>query len=187
VSKQSSEQSWTLKTSFRLANPSALVVHRGFLYPKTFEAAFTRDDGLAVTISVEVDSVGGPTPMATTISSANGIRGDYRQPIPAMTRYAASQLAWTSDSPGQWTPAPAGTSVKMGRLPTRAPATSDLLPTVAALYREAITAGKPVTEYVRKGLSDLGQDRASSTVSRLIHEAREAKLLPKTRQGRKKG
>ena len=60
-----------------------------------------------------------------------------------------------------------------------------LLVSVAELYREAIAAGEPVTQYVGDGLAALGQHRAPSSVSKLIHQARNAGLLPATIPGRK--
>ncbi|MGI8514509.1 MAG: hypothetical protein ACR2NT_05090 [Acidimicrobiia bacterium] len=186
----SKEFGWRLSTQlhpFWVLGSTPQVNHRGYLYPERFEATWIREDGLEVEIEIRVDAVEGPIPMAATIRRPDGIRRECRQPIPAMTKQAAAQIALASDphaddgSHSVSLPNP-GTSIPMGRV-SRPTATekADRLQRVTQVYREAIAARKPVTKAV--AASEFVTD---STAQGLIWQARKAGLIPPTDPGRKK-
>jgi hypothetical protein len=164
---------------------STKVKHRGYLYPERFEATWIREDGLEVEIDIRVDAVEGPIPIAATIRRSDGIRGEYRQPIPAMTRQAAAQIALAVEAGDGSTSVSlpsAGTSIPIGKLgrPT-ANEKAKRLQRVAKVYRDAIARRDKVTKAVAEaeGVTD-------STAQGLIWQARKAGLIPPTDPGRKK-
>ena len=160
------------------------VRHRDHLYPPRFGVVWAREDGLEVTIDIRVDPVEGPIPMSATISGPEGIRADYRQPIPAMTRQAAAQVSLLAKPDGSASPVPPGRSVPMGRRPGRPTAKqkADRLRRVAKAYNAAVEAGPghSVAEAVMKV-----EPMTRSTAFGLIYEVRKAGLISATTPGRK--
>jgi len=176
---------WRFQTSLHplwLLGSATKVQHRGHLYPDSFNATWVREDGLEVAIEIRVDAVLGPVPISATIRAPDGIRGEYRQPIPAMTKQAAAQIALAIDDPNSVSKPSAGTAIPMGRLkrPT-ATEKADRLQRVAQVYRDAIAARRSVTKAV--AASEFVTD---STAQGLIWQARKAGLIPPTDPGRKK-
>ncbi len=171
------------KTYIRDEPGESSVTHRSWVYPERFEAVFTRQgDGLQVILDIAVDDSRGPKPMSVTITAPDGVAGKTRQPIQALVRAAARNVAFRIreaeyGGSGRRQPWPSE-SVPMGPAPIRTD--TERLERVAALYHQAVEQGEPVGEYVA----------AEEYVSRktaygLIRRARKAGLLPPSPPGRK--
>jgi hypothetical protein len=153
------------------------VVHRAHIYPKRFDAIWTRGDGLQVLLDIAVDEERGPFPMSVTITGPDGVSGEYRQPIQSMVRSAAELIAhpvvrggyirWGRDKPVAMGPAPVRTDMER-------------LHRIVALYHQAIEEGDQVWEIIAEQ-----ENVTRKTAYGLIRRARKAGLLPPSPPGRK--
>jgi hypothetical protein len=153
------------------------VLHRGHVYPKRFDATWTREDGLQVILDIAVDEDRGPIPMSVTITGPDGVTGEYRQPIQSMVRGAAATMAFSTRG-GHYRPTWGNKPVPMGP-PARRTDTARLQ-RVADLYHQAIEEGEPVGEFIAEE-----EYVTRKTAYGLIRRARKAGLLPPSPPGRK--
>jgi hypothetical protein len=178
-----SKLGWSLESEwldpFRWARKPTVeaVTHRDHVYPARFTASWVRDDGLCVDLDIAVDADRGPVTLSATISGPDGIEGEYRQPIPSMTRQAAAEIAWVETGERTISPAPAGP------IPMASPTVRtdrQRLEKVADLYRQAVSEGVEVGPHVAAGMYV-----SKKTAYGLIRRARAAGLLPPSKPGRK--
>ncbi len=176
VAEGSVDSSWSVtarSSPLSSTRPSA-VRHGEVFYPATGTATWTRDDGLAVEVSIVIDPTRGAQVTSFTVTAPPGQVlnvAETRYPVLTMGRHTAELFAIRG--PGETGP------VYVGPIRTRR-TTPERLERVADLYRAAETAGLPVTSHVAAG-EWVGPRQASD----LIAKARKAGLLPPSPRGRK--
>jgi hypothetical protein len=182
VESEKKEETWSVRSRFKLVVPDGFTRHRGMVYPRLMSFEWTRADGLTVAIDVEMSETEGASVQRFTVEAPEGevlSPADFRQPISSMAKRGAERQALQPDGLGN--AGPAGDPEQVTVQPMRpAKTNSNRLQRVAELALEAEAAGENIVSGIVK---HEGVRRGQAY--NLISEARKAGFLPPSGPGRK--